>query len=92
MTLKEIVNNPQTTIIDVRSEGEFQSGHFPGAKNIPLNAITQKVDELKQIKNPIVVYCMSGARSNSAASYLKQVGFENIYDAGGIYTIMNLKN
>ena len=38
MTLKEIVNNPQTTIIDVRSEGEFQSGHFPGAKNIPLNA------------------------------------------------------
>ncbi len=92
MTLKEIVNNPQTIIIDVRSEEEFQSGHFPGAKNIPLNVITQKIDELKQIKNPIVVYCMSGTRSNNAASYLKQVGIENIYDAGGITTIMNLKN
>ncbi|MBL0316705.1 MAG: rhodanese-like domain-containing protein [Flavobacteriales bacterium] len=87
MTLKEIVNNPQTTIIDVRSEGEFQSGHFPGAKNIPLNIITQKLDELKQIKHPIVVYCMSGARSNSAASFLKQSGIDNIYDAGGIFQL-----
>lgn len=92
MTLKEIVNNPKTTIIDVRTEGEFLSGHFPGAKNIPLNIITQKADELKQLNTPIVVYCMSGARSNSAASYLKQVGLDNVYDAGGIYTIMNLKN
>ncbi|HET8687055.1 MAG TPA: rhodanese-like domain-containing protein [Methanosarcina sp.] len=92
MTLKEIVNNPQTTIVDVRSEGEYLSGHFPGAKNIPLNILTQKVDELKQIKNPIVVYCMSGARSNSAASYLRQVGVDNVYDAGGIFNIMNLKN
>lgn len=92
MTLKEIVNSPKTTIIDVRTESEFLSGHFPGAKNIPLNVITQKVDELKQLNSPIVVYCMSGARSNSAASYLKQVGLDNIYDAGGIYAIMNLKN
>ncbi|MFT3846353.1 MAG: rhodanese-like domain-containing protein [Lacibacter sp.] len=92
MTLKEIVNNPQTTIVDVRSEGEYLSGHFPGATNIPLNTLTQKVDELKEIKNPIVVYCMSGARSNSAATYLRQVGFDNVYDAGGIFNIMNLKN
>ncbi len=92
MTLKEIVNNPQTTIVDVRTEGEYLSGHFPGAKNIPLNILTQKVDELKEIKNPIVVYCMSGARSNSAASYLRQVGIDNVYDAGGIFNIMNLKN
>ena len=92
MTLKEIVNSPQTTIVDVRSEGEYLSGHFPGAKNIPLNVITQKIDELKELKTPIVFYCMSGARSNSAVSFLKQHGFENIYDAGGIYTIMNLKN
>ncbi len=92
MTLKEIVNNPQTTIVDVRTEGEYLSGHFPGAKNIPLNTLTQKVDELKEIKNPIVVYCMSGARSNSAATYLRQVGFDNVYDAGGIFNIMNLKN
>ena len=42
MNLKEIVQNPQTTFVDVRSREEFADGHFPGATNIPLQEIVDK--------------------------------------------------
>ncbi len=92
MSLKEIISKPQVTFVDVRSEEEYEMNHYPGAKNIPLYELMQNLDDLKQIKNPIVIYCQSGARSSNAFMYLKQQGFENIYDAGGLQNLMNLKN
>jgi phage shock protein E len=71
-------------IIDVRSPGEFADEAYPGAVNIPLNVLPAKVAELGPKDNPIVLYCASGARSASAARFLKQEGFTDVVNAGGI--------
>lgn len=69
-------------IIDVRSVGEFQGGHIKGSKNIPLNTIESKINEIQQTKKPVIVCCASGMRSAQAASILKQHGIEVINGGG----------
>lgn len=71
-------------IVDVRSAGEFADESYPGAINIPLNIIPAKVQDLGPKDGPIVLYCASGARSASAARFLKEAGFTNVVNAGGI--------
>lgn len=70
------------TIIDVRSAGEFQGGHIKGAKNIPLNTIDSKINDVKKIGKPVIVCCQSGMRSAQAASILKRNGIEVINGGG----------
>ena len=71
-------------IIDVRTKGEFDDESFPGAINIPLNILPAKLEELGPKDKPIVLYCASGARSAQAARLLKQAGFSEVVNAGGI--------
>ena len=86
--MKEILNN--ASIVDVRTPGEFEEGHYPGAVNIPLNELPQRLDELMEMKKPIVAYCRSGARSGMAVSLLKQNGLHEVYNAGGLFDLYNL--
>lgn len=83
--VKEIINHyddhEDVYIIDVRSEDEFKEGHIEGAINIPLD-ILENIDIPKEKK--IIVYCHSGRRSNLAANTLKKLGYENVFDMGGI--------
>jgi phage shock protein E len=71
-------------IIDVRTKGEFEDEAYPGAINIPLNVLMTKLDELGPKDGPIVLYCASGARSAQAARLLKQAGYSDVVNAGGI--------
>jgi len=87
--MKEILNN--ASVIDVRTPGEFEDGHYPGAVNIPLNELPQRLQELEEMKKPIVACCRSGARSSMAVSILKQNGLNEVYNAGGLQDILQLK-
>lgn len=87
MELIEILKNENTTIVDVRSESEFDGGHVNGAVNIPLHEIPERMDEFKQMNGPVVVYCAAGGRSANAYAYLKHSGISNVHDAGGIGSI-----
>ena len=71
-------------LVDVRSAAEFSSGHLPGAKNIPVQELAARTGELGEKDAPIVVYCRSGARSGSAASYLQKQGFTRVSDLGAM--------
>lgn len=82
--LKELVKNPSTVIVDVRSPMEYEMGHISGAKNIPLDQIPYKTNEFKAFNKPVVVYCRSGARSSMVLSILEQNGVANVYNGGGI--------
>lgn len=75
-------------IVDVRSPGEFKSGHIPGSKNFPLDNIKGKVNELRKINKPLITVCRSGTRSGIARGILKSAGLE-VYN-GGPWN--NLKN
>ncbi len=75
-------------IIDVRSPQEFRSGAYPGAINIPLDDLQQRIGELGSKSRDIMLYCASGARSAYAQQVLMQMGFTNVKNGGGIMQMM----
>ncbi|MBA2950652.1 rhodanese-like domain-containing protein [Streptomyces himalayensis] len=72
-------------IVDVRSPGEYASGHLPGAHNIPLDRLEEAADALKiaASRAPLLVVCASGARSATACAQLAQLGIEAATLEGG---------
>ncbi len=70
-------------IIDVRTPGEFSSGAYPGARNIPLPVLGRRLNEIPR-DTPVVLYCRSGMRSASAARLLKRAGYVDVLNAGGL--------
>jgi phage shock protein E len=71
-------------IVDVRSPAEFKDGAYPGAINIPLSSLLARMNELGPKDKPVVLYCASGARSGQGARLLKQAGFTDVINAGGL--------
>jgi rhodanese-related sulfurtransferase len=69
-------------IVDVRTPEEFGGGHIPGALNIPVQQLPQRMSELEPKDKAIVVYCHSGNRSGQAAGLLKGAGFSQVHDLG----------
>lgn len=80
-SIQEFIANG-AVIIDVRSVSEFHNGHIKNAKNIPLNNLESKIDEIKKWNKPIIVCCLSGMRSAQATSILKNSGIEVINGGG----------
>ncbi len=74
------------TIIDVREPWEFEESRIPGAQNIPLGTLPEKLDDLAGLKDQeVIVHCKSGSRSSAAKAYLTQQGFTNVRNLlGGI--------
>ena len=70
-------------IVDVRSPEEFRDGFYPGAVNIPVQEIARRLGELAKDK-AVVLYCASGGRSGAAARVLKQAGYADVVNAGGL--------
>ena len=75
---------PNGIVIDVRSKGEYDSGHVLDSINIPHYEIRNKIGEFVKDKNtPINVYCAAGSRANSAKSVLIDLGYVNVANLGG---------
>jgi hydroxyacylglutathione hydrolase len=73
---------PRLQIVDVRGPGEVAEGSIPGAREIPLPALTDSIADLNRT-DPVVVYCASGYRSMVAASVLRASGLEDVSDLLG---------
>ena len=80
---KELVDEG-ATLLDVRSRGEFASGHLPDAVNVPVGELDAALERLAAEGRPVVVYCASGMRSARAASQLKASGIDDVHDLGGM--------
>jgi rhodanese-related sulfurtransferase len=89
---KDLLLSPSTSILDVRTEQEFSAEHINGAKNIPLTDLPYRLQEIKEMSQPIVVYCLSGGRSSMAVNVLKQQGIEEVYNGGGISQLKQILN
>ncbi|MER3470947.1 MAG: MBL fold metallo-hydrolase [Chitinophagaceae bacterium] len=76
--------DPNLVIVDVRRETEYADGHVKGAKNIPLNEMTDpaSMGDLEEEQN-IYVHCAGGYRSVIAASLLKRQGIHNLRNVLG---------
>ena len=72
-------------LLDVRTKGEYESGYIPGAINIPLSDIDEKIISFLPDKSQmILVYCRSGNRSREASDKLSKIGYSNVLEIGGI--------
>jgi rhodanese-related sulfurtransferase len=76
MTIENIIKEKKGTIVDVRSHEEFMGGHVAGSINIPLQTITDRMEELKDLTMPLILCCASGNRSGQAQYFLSQQGLD----------------
>jgi rhodanese-related sulfurtransferase len=69
-------------VVDVRQPEEYEAGHVPGAKLIPLADVMARIGEIPT-DGPVYVICQSGSRSQRAADYCRTVGIDAYNVAGG---------
>lgn len=74
MTIEKIIKEKQGTIVDVRTPAEFMGGNVAGSVNIPLQELGYRLNEVKALKQPLVLCCASGGRSGMAHQMLSQQG------------------
>ena len=80
--MQDSADSETLVVVDVREPWEYQKGHVPGARLIPLGQLSERWNELDP-KHPVAVICASGNRSQSAAALLGQNGFETVYNILG---------
>jgi phage shock protein E len=73
------------TLIDVRTPREFDSGHLPRARNLPLDRLLSMPEAAGAKDRPVVVYCKSGTRSAAAARALRRAGYTTVVNLGPMF-------
>ncbi|MFN8360669.1 MAG: rhodanese-like domain-containing protein [Candidatus Kapaibacterium sp.] len=69
-------------IVDVRSNGEYASGHIKNSINIPVDQLSNNLSKFKDKNTPIITCCASGMRSATAKGILKSNGYTNVHNGG----------
>lgn len=75
-------------VLDVRTPEEFEDAHVPGAVNVPVQDVAQRVAEVERLvggdkSRPVVVYCGVGGRAAKAKQELEASGFTQVVNGGG---------
>lgn len=82
---KTMIDNGEVTIVDVRRPDEYAAQHIPGAINVPNEDISSDPPAaLPDMDAVLLVHCRTGIRSKAASDKLIQMGYQNVYDFGGI--------
>jgi len=79
-----LMNQGTTLVLDVRDAQEFASGHLPRARHIPVGDLSNRMPEIEKYKEkPVLVTCMKGSRSATAAKLLRRAGFKSVFHLKG---------
>ena len=83
---RQIMDCLPYTLIDVREEREYLTGHAEGAHLLPVDKITAQTAGaiIPHRDMPVFVYCKSGMRSFTAANKLYELGYTNVFDMGSL--------
>ncbi len=82
--LEQMLEGTAPLIVDVRSQGEYDRGHIPGAVHVSFYAAGSGLTELGvSRKDPVVLYCEHGPRAGIAGFALRLSGFERVYSLDG---------
>ena len=80
----------EALIVDVRTPEEFADGHYPGAINIPHESILDGLNQLGvTTSTAVILYCRSGNRSGQAEQALREKGFTEARNAGGLEALLS---
>lgn len=80
---RRLERGEKLNLLDVREHDEWESGHIPGAKHIPLGSLGERYKELDLAEETIVI-CRSGNRSALACEYLASMGYKVVNMQGGM--------
>lgn len=83
-SLEEVRNTEGAVLIDVRGADEYAAGHIPGAVNLDVNRIGEIGSVVSDKNAPVYTYCLTGRRSGRAVEALKNAGYTNVKNIGGI--------
>ncbi|MGB0113163.1 MAG: rhodanese-like domain-containing protein [Ilumatobacteraceae bacterium] len=78
-----IASDAEVRILDVRTGGEFDATHIPGAYNVPLDTLGEHVRDLADIEHPVVLVCRSGGRAGQAHATLSGAGKQRLHILDG---------
>ncbi len=87
--MNNYLKDPGATYIDVRSSWEFEAGHIDHAINIPLELLSEKWQDIQQMKTPDIFYCRSGNRIGMALTLAKNAGIAEVYNGGSFFELSN---
>ena len=93
--MNELLNSPETIVIDMRNHYEYEVGHFVNAIEIPSDTFREQLpmaaDMMKENKDKnIIMYCTGGIRCEKASAYMMHHGFKNVFHLeGGIINYAN---
>ena len=82
--IEEYKRTDDAVLLDVRTPQEYQEGHIPGSKNVPLQQLDNIVSVAKNKDIPLFVYCYSGSSSRQATGMLQRMGYSKVNNIGGI--------
>lgn len=71
-------------LVDVRKPFEFRIGHVPGAVNIPVEELEERLGEVRS-DNGVLIYCINGSRTRQAEPILYTHGIDNVYHLDGTF-------
>ena len=81
----EMMASQEVVVVDVRTRDEYDGGHIENAVLVPNESIGSEMPETLPDKDaPLRIYCRSGRRSKHAAEKLLALGYQNVYDFGGV--------
>ena len=81
----EMMVSQEVVVVDVRTREEYDGGHIENAVLVPNESIESEMPEaLPDKEATLLIYCRSGRRSKQAAEKLLELGYQNVYDFGGV--------
>ena len=83
-SVEEYKAHEGAVLLDVRTPEEYGEGHIPGSVNVPLQSIDKVTSVIADKDKTVFVYCRSGARSSQAVAFMKQMGYNEVHNIGGI--------
>lgn len=79
---KELLNNNNVQLIDLRGAAEYNAGHIANAENVFVGTLIDNLEKINKHKN-VIIYCQSGDRSSIGYSLLSKYGFSNVSNFSG---------
>ena len=81
----EMMVSQEVVVVDVRTREEYDGGHLENAGLVPNESIGSEIPEARpDTEATLLVYCRSGRRSKDAAQKLLELGYQSVYDFGGV--------